>query len=492
MLALASACGGGAGPGPTPTPTAEVQAPTPEPTPTTVPTPTPEPAVEALAFISEGDIWLINAEGNGGRRLTSLGDVRSFSWVSSNELDVVTGEDRSGHLLIDLDGNVRELPFPAASSSDAGFTVVRARGSWSRDGSLYAVPLEQQLVIFDRIGAEVARLRAGPPIAPPVEQNLDVTKGECGFKDRGEPDRLIFGPPAFSPDGQSVLVAVNCVSRSGAYQLYSSVYEVSLDGSINRPLPQELSTNFRLSEEFLAPRFSPDGAYVAQMGMGGFSLCPVERELRVAKAEGSDPRILSPSALTELRQRQPHPDLFGGIIDYAWSPASDAIVASFDVSICEVTGLEPPGITGLYILKLDGSGEENLLDGAVSSVAWSPSGHFIAFLAGKYLGQAPEPPTISLLDFRTRGIRDLGSGHSPAWRPLPPDTVTVPWEGEVTDDLRIRSEANTASDTVGTLPKGAKVRVYGEAQGEEAEAGSGNRIWYRVIGGWVYSAFVER
>ncbi len=34
--------------------------------------------------------------------------------------------------------------------------------------------------------------------------------------------------------------------------------------------------------------------------------------------------------------------------------------------------------------------------------------------------------------------------------------------------------------------------VYGEAQGEEAEPGSGNRIWYRIIGGWVHSAFVER
>ena len=89
-------------------------------------------------------------------------------------------------------------------------------------------------------------------------------------------------------------------------------------------------------------------------------------------------------------------------------------------------------------------------------------------------------------------MTDLGPGHSPAWQPLPSEAVSLPWEGEVTDNLRIRSEPNTASDTVGTLPKGTEVRVYGKAQGEEAEPGSGNRIWYRVIGGWVYSAFVER
>lgn len=401
---LAIACNGGGGQAqPTPTPSPAVARPS--------PTPTAEPAVETLAFIRDGDLWLIGADGTGERRITSLGNVQEFSWVSSSELDVVTGEDRSGHLLVDLDGNVREFPFPAASSFDAGFTVVRARGSWSRDGSLYAVPLDQQLVVFDRTGAEVTRVRAGPPIV----QNPDKMKGECGISlGSGEPDRLIFGPTAFSPDGQRVLVAVNCVSASGAYQLYSSVYEVSLDGSINRPLPQELSTNFRLAEEFLAPRFSPDGAYVAQMGMGGLSLCPVERGLGVAKADGSGARTLAPSALTELQG-----DLFGGIIDFDWSPAGGAIVASFDVSICQVAGPLEPGFTGLYVLKLDESGEEKLLDGTVSSVAWSPSGRFIAYVAGKFFGEPSEPATIRLLDLTTRQVIDLAQGSQPAWRPQP-------------------------------------------------------------------------
>jgi hypothetical protein len=134
----------------------------------------------------------------------------------------------------------------------------------------------------------------------------------------------------------------------------------------------------------------------------------------VAKADGSGARTLAPSVLTELQG-----DLFGGIIDYDWSPASDAIVASFDVSICQVAGPLEPGFTGLYVLKLDESGEEKLLDGTVSSVAWSPSGHFIAFLAGKYFGQPLEPPALRLLDLNSREVRDIAPGSQPAWQPRP-------------------------------------------------------------------------
>jgi len=397
----------------TATPSPATEAPTQTPRRTATASPSPEP-VETLAFLRDGDIWLINADGTNQRQLTQLGDVESFAWVTSSELDVVTGGEAARHLLVELQGTVRELPFPGQTAVNAGFTVVEARGSWSPDGTLYAVPIDQQVVVFDRSGAEVGRLEAGPPM---VE---NATKDECGSR-AAEPDTLVFGPLAFSPDGRRVLLAVNCASRSGAYQLYSGIYEVTLDGAINRPLggsgpavsPSEgLSTNFRLRAEFLAPRFSPDGASVAQMSMGGFSLCPVVRGLAVARADGTDALTLAPSALNELQG-----DLFGGIIDYAWSPAGDAVVASFDVSICQVAGPLEPGLTGLYILKADGAAEEKLLDVAVSSVAWSPSGDLIAFLEGKYLGEPAEPPILRILDLATRRVIDIGDGTNPAWQP---------------------------------------------------------------------------
>ncbi len=58
------ACGGGEEAQPALTPTAEVQASTPEPTATAALTATPEPTVETLAFIRDGDIWLVDADGS--------------------------------------------------------------------------------------------------------------------------------------------------------------------------------------------------------------------------------------------------------------------------------------------------------------------------------------------------------------------------------------------------------------------------------------------
>jgi len=116
----------------TPSPAAEAPTRTPRRTTTSSPTPTPEP-VETLAFIREGDIWLINADGSGERR---AGMVQEFSWISSRELDVVTSAAPRGHLVMDLVGNVQDLSFPAG-------------GSWTRDGNRYVVPGEQKLVVFE-------------------------------------------------------------------------------------------------------------------------------------------------------------------------------------------------------------------------------------------------------------------------------------------------------------------------------------------------------
>ncbi len=142
---------------------------------------------------------------------------------------------------------------------------------------------------------------------------------------------------------------------------------------------------------------------------------------------------------------------------------------------------------GVYLLRIDGVADEKIADQYSRTVTWSPSGDLIAYVSGER-----DAPQIRVFDLVSREVTDLGPGHSPAWRPLAPDAATLPWEGAVTDNLRIRSEPQTDSEIVATLEKGSEVRVYGEAQGEEAEPGSGNRIWYRIIGGWVYSAFVER
>jgi len=402
LVLLLAACGGGAEeaqPTPMPSPAAARPSPTPEPTPEATRAPTPEPAVQRIAYIRDGDIWLIDADGSDERRL-NLSDVQSFSWVSSNELDVVIGGDQPRYQLVPLEGNVRELLFPAG-------------GSWSRDGSLYVVPVDQQLVVFERDGGEIVRLEVGPEAdecpPPPPSYPSPI------------PDRLAFGQPVFSPDGEGVLLAVHCYLLSGAYNFYGSIYEVSLDGAVNRPL-QGPKTGPQVNLRGLTgPRFSPDGRRIASAFIDGFSLCPWEKGLTVADADGANSRGLSVAALTELYKQEPSPDTFGGVVGYDWSPASDGIAASFDVSLCDVTeGALGLVIEGLYILKLDGSLEEKLADGPTHSPAWSPSGRFITYVTGKLFGAEPTgAPTIRLLDLTTRQVVDLAQGNSPAWQPQP-------------------------------------------------------------------------
>ena len=380
LAVLALACGGGGAP--------------------TTPKATPASAAETLAFLRDGDIWLTDADG-GNERSLGLADVQSFSWVSADELDVVTGEDRSGHLLVDVAGEVHELPFQAG-------------GSWSSDGSMYVVPVDRQLVVFDREGSIVAELE----VKPPPEEGEKARA--CPLPpSSGEADSLVFGQPVFSRDGRNVLVAVNCRSRSGATgNLYASVYEASLDGATNRTLP--LMTN--LPSHF-PPMISPDGARVSQHGIARSGACHREHGMALTDADGGGSHEVTLPMIVGLRDSEPRPACIqGGLMDYDWSPDSDAIVGSFDVTfydeLTEGTMLERL-VAGLYIVPIDGSGEELLVEGAARSPAWSPSDRYIAYVAGESFGQEAEPPTIRLFDLTTRQVTDLTKGKSPAWQPQP-------------------------------------------------------------------------
>lgn len=377
-----------------PSPVAEEPTRSPRRTATASLTPEPVP-VETLAFLRDGDIWLINADGSGERRLTELGNVEEFSWISSTELDAVTGEDRSGHLLLDVNGNARELTIPPG-------------GSWSPDGSLYAVPTEEEvLVVFNRDGSEVTRLEPGPSpdqcAEPPASQG---------------PYRLDFGRPSFALGGRELLIAVHCWAMSGAYNFYGSIYRVSLDGALNERLPEPGDSPQLNLRGLIGPLFSPDGRRIAWAYTDGFSLCPWGRGLTVADADGANGQRLAPASVPTLYSQTPLPETFGGISELDWSPRSDAIVAAYQVYFCgpDADPSAEAAVAGLYILKPDGDGEEQLVEGEVHSPSWSPSGRFVAYVTGRYFGEPTQPPAIRLLDLTTGQSTDLTQGSQPAWR----------------------------------------------------------------------------
>ncbi len=63
---------------------------------------------------------------------------------------------------------------------------------------------------------------------------------------------------------------------------------------------------------------------------------------------------------------------------------------------------------------------------------------------------------------------------------------------QVTDELNVRSQATTEAEIVGRLEKGEAVELLEQVEGEEAEPGSGNQVWYRIAQGYIYSAYVSK
>lgn len=381
---IAFACDGGDD---SSSPTTTATAPSASPTPAT-----PGPEAEALAYLSGGVIWLIGADGQNERQLAAS-DVVAFSWVSPALLDIVTAGEPQGHALLDLDGSIQELPFPAG-------------GSWSRDGTRYAVGEDEQLVVYESDGTEIASLDVTP--APPPQEG-EKPPPTC-FATPG--DKLVFNTPVFSPDGERIYVAVNCQSMAGASgNLYAPVYEVALDGT-KRTL--ELETNL---EDVSAPRLSPDGTRIAQTIRFGNSACDNPMSLFVADAESGQAQDLTPDLDALVEAGPSSLGVLGGIVGYDWSPTGDELVASFNVKLCTETEVEQ-GFEALQLLRLDGS-TESLVEGATHSPAWSPSGRYVAYVAQESFGEAIGSPVLRVFDRETGDVIDLGEGEHPAWRPRP-------------------------------------------------------------------------
>ena len=381
VLLMAACSGGTAAPPTTPPSTSPSTDPASSPPPTS---PSPGPTPEVLAFIRDGDVWLVEADGSGERHL-GMKDVGSFEWISPTELDVVSGSGALDHLMVDLDGTRHELLSPPG-------------GSWSRDGSRYAVSVDQVVEVYDASGTKVSALEPGP-----------------GQKDCGAPppdqDRLMVGRPAFSADGQQVLVPVSCWEDWGAYNFPGAIYQVSLDQTVNRPI-DGFATNLRGPTDL---RVAPDGQSMAQSVTDGSSICPSGTGVLV-KRDDDDVRVVTDNLIEQVAEDNPDKSLFGGVRGYDWSPASDAVIVSLVLSFCDLShGEFEVALAGLYVLPLDGPAQPPLVAAQTHTPAWSPSGGFVAYVTGD--GLQTETGRIKVLDTATGKKASLGTGSDPAWQP---------------------------------------------------------------------------
>jgi WD40 repeat protein len=187
-----------------------------------------------------------------------------------------------------------------------------------------------------------------------------------------------WGRPAFTPDGESLVVAGADRNNMGAQGNTSFTLEyLELDGSgIRTPLPG--ATPFegvRLPQDLL---FSPNGTSLAFSTSSHLSACAAPGAYYVINANSSTPQeLISPSLKAAI---DPSNERYHVGLSYAWTSASDALVALGNVMDC---GLNSPTsgqiIAGpqISIIALDGS-ERTIIPGFFYSISMDRTGNLIA------------------------------------------------------------------------------------------------------------------
>ncbi len=326
-----AACGGVKG---RPTSSATTEAPgTPRPPSVARPSPhaeltqTATPAVDTLAFIRDGDIWLNNADGTDERRVTSLAgtdrEVVAFQWLGDGKAIAYTVRSPTAAtgVLADLDGTVlwEEPPVPS-------FTDV----SWAPDGQRVALRDANAVRIEDRDGRSLwtwalqakpvhdsytgmTWSRDGKVLAfvdgedivavsgdPPKARRLDIFSSGC-VPGSACLNRAAYGGLALDPDGKSLVVAVS--SGEPGQNTVFDVHRLGLGPipttQLLLPKPTEAGV---VGSSLPDPIFAPDGRHVAFRTSTIASFCERYSRLVILEAGGGAVSEFVPREIGEARK----------------------------------------------------------------------------------------------------------------------------------------------------------------------------------------------
>jgi TolB protein len=300
----------------------EVSAPPPPPLrPTPMPTspPTPELTGKLVFQVCNGcDIYVINADGSGLRRLT---DGIDPAWSpGGKKVAFARWRDPRGIYVIDEDGSNETLLF--------GWSQAKAP-AWSPDGSR---------IVFTRLGGG-------------IEEDTDVSVwgfnwtvpahpwwklGLVQLEDRSFTELLCYDhsfSPTWSPDGK-------VIAYDSDYGLHLTSPDGSVGGQSYDRSRDALSTDVRDT----SPAWSPDGTRIAFM----FNQHD-HWEIYVMNADGSN-RV-------RLTQEEPFAGRPPNNVSPAWSPDSRHIAFFTDRN----------GKWELYVMNADGSDQRPMFETAPST-----------------------------------------------------------------------------------------------------------------------------
>jgi WD40 repeat protein len=226
-----------------------------------------------------------------------------------------------------------------------------------------------------------------------------------------------WGQPAFTPDGQSLVVAGADRNNMGAQGNTNFTLEyLELDGSGGRtPLPGAAPMDgVRLPYDL---RFSPNGAALAFSTSSHISACAAPGAYYVINANSTAPQeLVSPSLKTSI---DPSNERYNSGLSYAWTSTSDGIVALGNVIDCAANSPTSGQIVAgpqMSILGLDGS-ERTIIPGYFYGISTDRTGNLIA-AAHFQNGFQDLNPNVEIYSAQTgQLILPLGPGNNPQFQP---------------------------------------------------------------------------
>ena len=372
----------------------------PEPTTTTAPLPVPEQSatpttasqMQFLAYVSNGHL-LVTDVTNGVKGGTTQYTVAGISdqvgdvvWSPSGELVAFTSA---------ATGTPHIFYIFALGQSEPTDMGPGSAPSWSPDSSSIAF-----------IGGTY-----------PNENIFVTTVDSPALRQLTFETNYAWGRPVFTPDGSALIVAGADRNNMGAQGNTSfTLQSLALDGSGTRtPLPGATQMDgVRVPYDL---RFSPDGSKIAFYTSFHLSACASPGAYYISNADGgSRQEIISPSLSSAVDTNQEH---YHVGLSYAWSPASDAIVALGNVIDC---GLDSPTagqvIAGpqMSVIGLDGS-ERSIIPGFYYGISMDRTGRLIA--AARFLeGFQDLNPNVEIYSAETGElVLPLGPGSNPQFQP---------------------------------------------------------------------------